>query len=391
MGHRTAAVIEHARAIAPSMVTLRRDLHVYPEVGWTEHRTTRKVAERLHALGLRPRVRAAGTGLILDIGEGERVVGFRADLDALPINEENDVPYRSQHAGVMHACGHDVHTAIGVGIAAVLSKLEPSDLPGRVRILFQPAEEQIPGGAKVLCEEGAADDLSAIAAFHVDPSLPAGSIGLRRGGITGASDRVTIRLHGPGGHTSRPHQTVDLAYAAGRVITDLPGLLRHGVDPRETIAMVFGRVDGGSADNVIPTQIELGGTVRLFNLDLWRTMPKVVEQHVHDLVAPLGATAEVTYVKGSPPVVNHDAVVEAFETAGRRILGEPQVTGTHQSLGSEDFAWFLEQVPGALIRLGSALPDRTTDLHSATFDVNESCIEYGIRVGSTALLELLEQ
>lgn len=390
MGLRTTAVVEHARAITPEMVALRRDLHSYPEVGWAEHRSTRKVAEKLLDLGLRPTVRAAGTGVVIDVGSGERLVGFRADLDALPISEENDVPYRSQHPGVMHACGHDVHTAIGVGIATVLSHLSPDELPGRVRLIFQPAEEQIPGGASALCMEGVVDGMAAIAAFHVDPSLPAGSIGLRRGGITGASDRVTIRLHGPGGHTSRPHQTVDLAYAAGRVITDLPGLLRYGVDPRETIAVVFGRIAGGSADNVIPTQVELGGTVRLFNLDLWRTMHKMVEQYVHDLVAPLGAAADVTYTQGSPPVVNHDRVIDAFETAGRAVLGEPKVTGTHQSLGSEDFAWYLEEVPGALIRLGAALPDRATDLHSATFDVDEACIEYGIRVGTMALLELLE-
>ena len=176
----------------------------------------------------------------------------------------------------------------------------------------------------------------------------------------------------------------------GRVITDLPGLLRHGVDPRETIALVFGRIEGGSAENVIPTQIELGGTVRLFNLDLWRMMPKVVEQHVHDLVAPLGAKAEVSYVQGSPPVVNDRVVVDAFETAGTTLLGGGHVTETHQSLGSEDFAWFLESVPGALIRLGAALPDRMVDLHSATFDVDESCIETGIGVGVAAMLELLD-
>ncbi len=372
------------------MVDLRRDLHANPEIGWAEHRTTRKVAEHLRSFGLEPWVRAAGTGATVEIGSGDRIVGFRADLDALPIAEENDCAYRSQHRGFMHACGHDAHTAIGVGIAGVLSQLDVGDIPGRIRFIFQPAEEQIPGGAHAMCDDGVTEGLSAIAAFHVDPSLPVGSIGLRRGGITGASDRLTIRLHGPGGHTSRPHQTVDLAYAAGRVVTDLPGLLRYGVDPRETIAMVFGRIQGGSADNVIPTQIELGGTVRLFNLDLWRLMPKVIEQHVHDLVAPLGATAQVMYVQGSPPVVNDGLVIEAFERAGRAVLEETQVTGTHQSLGSEDFAWYLEEVPGALVRLGSALSDRVVDLHSATFDIDEGCIEHGIRVGAAAMLELLD-
>jgi amidohydrolase len=389
MGHHPPSVVELARAIAPSMVELRRDIHEYPEVGWSEHRTTRKVAERLLAMGLQPVIRAAGTGLVVEIGQGNRVVGFRADLDALPIQEENTASYRSQHPGVMHACGHDAHTAIAVGMAGALAEIG-DDLPGRVRLIFQPAEEQIPGGASVLCEEGAADELSAIAAFHVDPSLPAGSIGVRAGGITGASDRIIIRLTGPGGHTSRPHQTVDLAYATGRVITDLPGMLRHGVDPRETIALVFGRIQGGSAENVIPTQIELGGTVRLFNLDLWRMMPKLVEQHVHDLVAPLGAGVEVNYVQGSPPVVNDRRVVNAFVTAGEAVLGDGRVASTHQSLGSEDFAWFLESVPGALIRLGAAIPDRAVDLHSAAFDVDEACIEMGIRVGTAAMLELLQ-
>ena len=389
MGLDASSVAEFTRAVAPSMVALRRALHEYPEVGWAEHRTTRKIAEQLRAWDLQPVIRPAGTGAVVEVGRGERVVGFRADLDALPIQEESRADYVSQHPGAMHACGHDVHSAIAVGMAGVLAKLG-EEMPGRVRIIFQPAEEQIPGGAAELCSEGVTDDLSAIAAFHVDPSLAVGSIGIRHGGVTGASDRIVIRLQGPGGHTSRPHQTVDIAYAAGRVITDLPGLLRHGVDPRETIAVVFGRLHGGSADNVIPTQIELGGTVRLFNLDLWRMMPKLVEQHVHDLIAPLGATAEVEYVQGSPPVVNNVGVVDAFERAGHVALGKGHVVETHQSLGSEDFAWFLESVPGALIRLGAALPDRSVDLHSATFDVDESCIEHGIRVGVHAMAELLE-
>jgi amidohydrolase len=378
---------ELARAVAPEMVALRRDLHRYPELGWSEHRTTRKVAERFYALGLQPVVRAEGTGLTVEVGTGDPVVGFRADLDGLPIDEHTEVPFRSEHAGFMHACGHDAHTAIAVGIASVL--VQAPELAGTVRFLFQPAEECIPGGAQTMCDEGAADGLSAVAAFHVDPSLAAGRIGVRLGGITGASDRMHIRIGGPGGHTSRPHKTVDLGYAAGRVLTELPTLLRHGVDPRVPLAVVFGRVNGGSADNVIPTEIELGGTVRLLDLDLWRTLPKLVEQHVHDLVAPLGATAEVQYERGAPPVVNQARVVDAFDRVGRAMLGDEAVVPTHQSLGAEDFAWFLESVPGALIRLGAALPDRTVDLHSSTFDIDEACVETGIAVGAAALVDLL--
>lgn len=376
-----------ARAVAPEMVELRRELHRYPEVGWKEHRTTRKVAERLYDLGLQPQVRPEGAGLTVDVGHGAPIVAFRADLDGLPIEEATDLPFRSEHAGVMHACGHDAHTAIGVGIATALSRYR--ELPGTVRFLFQPAEECIPGGAQAMCAEGAVDGVSAIAAFHVDPALAAGNIGLRLGGITGASDRMVIRLRGPGGHTSRPHQTVDLAYAAGRILTELPVLLRQGVDPREPLAVVFGRIEGGTAENVIPTEIELGGTIRMLNLDLWRTMPKLMEQHVHDLVTPLGATAEILHERGAPPVVNHAIAISAFDRAGRAVLGDAAVTTTYQSLGAEDFAWYLESVPGGLIRLGAAVPGRSIDLHSDRFDIDEACIETGIAVGAAAMVDLL--
>ncbi|MBA2337839.1 MAG: amidohydrolase [Acidimicrobiia bacterium] len=376
-----------ARAVAPEMVELRRELHRYPEVGWSEHRTTRKVAERLYDLGLQPRVRPEGAGLTVDVGEGLPIVAFRADLDALPVEEATDLPFRSEHPGVMHACGHDAHTAIGVGIATALTRHR--QVPGTVRFLFQPAEECIPGGAQAMCAEGAVNGVSAIAAFHVDPALAAGSIGLRLGGITGASDRMVIRLRGPGGHTSRPHRTVDLAYAAGRVLTELPVLLRQGVDPREPLAVVFGRIEGGTAENVIPTEIELGGTTRTLNLDLWRTMPKLVEQHVHDLVASLGATAEILHERGAPPVVNHAVAISAFDRAGRAVLGDDAVTTTYQSLGAEDFAWYLESIPGGLIRLGAAVPGRSIDLHSDRFDIDEASIETGIAVGAAAMVDLL--
>ncbi len=384
----SSSVTELVRAVYPAMVALRRDLHANPELGWSEHRTTRKVAEQLIAWGLEPVIRAEGTGLTVDIGSGERAVGFRADIDALPISEANNVRYRSLRPEIMHACGHDAHTAIGLGIAGVLKDLP--DLGGRVRIVFQPAEEQIPGGAVAMMAAGALEGLSSILAFHVDPSLAPGRVGLRRGGITGASDRFILTLHGPGGHTSRPHQSVDLVYAAARVVTDLPGLLRYGVDPREPMAVVFGRIEGGTAENVIPSVIELGGTVRLFNLELWRAMGKELEQHVRDLVAPLGATADVIYEQGAPPVVNDGEIIDMVERAAADVLGTEGVTGTHQSLGAEDFAWYLESIPGALVRLGAALPDRQVDLHSTTFDIDESCIEHGIAVGVASLLEMLK-
>ena len=383
----TADLTRLAATHAPRMIELRRDLHRHPEVGWEEVRTTPAVASMLRDLGLEPRMRESGTGLFVDIGSGEPVVGFRADLDGLTVQEEGTPAYRSTIPGVMHGCGHDAHAAIATGIAAVLNEL--GDLPGTVRLIFQPAEEQLPSGGMSLVAEGAHEGLSSIIAFHVDPALDPGKIGVRSGGITSASDRFSITLRGPGGHTSRPHQTVDLLYAAGRVLTDAPALIRDQIDPREPVLLVFGQIRGGSADNVVPTSITLGGTIRLFDLEVWRALPKLLDRVVDDLVTPLGAEVEIDYVHGIPPVVNNGSVASVVADVGRKLLGEANVVSTHQSLGSEDFACYLEHVPGALIRLGASLPDRTVDLHSSRFDIDESAIETGMCVGAGIVLELL--
>ena len=377
-----------AAEAAPAAVELRRQIHRRPELGWREIETTSRVANTLASRGLEPRVREAGTGLVVSVGGEGPLVGFRADLDALPIQEETTLPFASEIKGLMHACGHDAHTAIAVGIADVLHRLP--GLPGRARLIFQPAEELIPGGAVELSAEGVVDGVQALLAFHVDPSLPAGSIGFRTGPITGASDRVVIRLAGPGGHTSRPHRTVDLIYAAARVAADLPVLLQRTTDPRHPVILAFGMIQGGSAANVIPAEVELAGTVRLFELELWRDMAALVERLVHDLVDPLGAHAKVEYERGSPPVVNDGGVIAAAERATRAMLGDDAVTETHQSMGSEDFAWYLEHVPGAMLRLGCGAGRREVDLHSATFDLDERAIEIGILTGAAALVELME-
>jgi amidohydrolase len=388
MPNRISQLARLAAEIAPQMIEVRRDLHQNPETGWNEHRTTRRVAEMLLDWDIKPRVRPEGTGLIADVGAGDKAVGFRADLDALPISEEATPPYASVIPGVMHACGHDVHTAIGLGTAWVLQQY--SALPGRVRFVFQPAEEMIPGGAQTLRDDGIHSELAAIAAFHVDPSLEAGKVGIRTGGITGASDRFIVRLSGPGGHTSRPHQTVNLLYIAARIITDLPQMMSHSVDPRQTVLIVFGAISGGTAANVIPTHVEMQGTVRLFDLELWREMPERIASLITEMTHPLGAVTEIDYIQGSPPVVNDAAVIGVVEQAAVAALGRHNVVHTHQSLGAEDFAWFLEDIPGALIRLGAALPDHQVDLHSALFDVDESSIETGILVASETMLRLLE-
>jgi amidohydrolase len=327
------------------------------------------------------------SGLTVDIGRGEPVVAFRADLDALPIEEATGLPFASEQPGVMHACGHDAHTAIAVGIARILAREE---LPGTIRMVFQPAEEAMPGGALEMVRRGALDGVEALLGFHVDPSLAAGRLGLRADAITGASDRLIVEVTGPGGHTSRPHQTVDVIGTAARVAVELPALLQRVTDPRHPVAIVFGRISGGTTDNVIPTRAELGGTVRLFDLDLWRNLPPIVERLVHDIVAPLGATAKVSYDQGHPPVVNDAAVIETVRSAAAPLLQPDAIQSTEQSLGAEDFSWYLERVPGALVRLGAGLPGRTTDLHSAEFEMDERAIPTGIAVGTAAVLALLD-
>jgi amidohydrolase len=372
---------------AGSAVELRRDLHRNPELSWEEARTTARVAAELEQAGLTPRLTPGATGLTVDVGRGAPLVAFRADLDALPIEEASGLPFASQIPGVMHACGHDAHTAIAVGIARILAGL---DLPGMVRFVFQPAEEAMPGGALEMVRRGAIEGVEALLGFHVDPSLPAGCLGLRADAITGASDRLGVEFIGPGGHTSRPHQTVDVIGAAARVAAELPALLQRVTDPRHPVAVVFGRIAGGATDNVIPTRVELGGTVRLFDLELWRSLPPIVERLVQEIVAPLGAAAKVVYDRGHPPVVNDPGVIDTVRRAAAPLLGGGAIGNTEQSLGAEDFSWYLERVPGALVRLGAGSPGRETDLHSASFEMDEDAIATGIAVGTAALLALLE-
>jgi amidohydrolase len=368
-------------------VALRRAIHRRPELGHHEFETTKLVAEHLATAGLSPEIRSTDVGLVVDVGSGAPLVAFRADLDALPVLETSGVDFASETPGVMHACGHDAHTAIAAGLARAMATM---DLPGRVRFLFQPAEEAVPGGAVEMVDEGRVTDASSILAFHVDPSIPAGTVGLRPGPITGAADRIRITVSGPGGHTSRPHKTSDVVHAAAAIVTQLPPLVQRRTDPREPVAVVFGMIQGGTAENVIPTEVTLAGTVRMFDPDLWRGMPPLVERLVAEIVAPLDTAASVEYERGSPPVVNDRGILDIVERAAMSVLGPDGILPTGQSLGAEDFAWFLEEVPGALVRLGAQPQGRNVDLHAADFELDETAIPMGMMVAGASLLALLD-
>ena len=252
------------------LVDFRRDLHAHPEIGYHEYRTTRRIKLRLEAAGLRPMVLPKGTGLLVDIGAGtEPVVGLRADLDALPISDEKNVPYRSTVANACHACGHDVHTTVLLGTGLFLARTAAAGaLPGRVRLIFQPAEE-VPCGALDVLAAGGIASVDRIFALHCDPRLDVGKIGTRVGAITAACDKITVRVTGPGGHTARPHLTADLVYALGKIITELPAALSRRVDPRSSLSLVWGRVNAGAAANAIPDDGIVEGTVRCLDDEAW--------------------------------------------------------------------------------------------------------------------------
>jgi amidohydrolase len=375
---------------ADELIALRRDLHAHPETAFEEKRTTGVIIDRLEALGLRPRVLPGGTGVLCDIGIAGRTVALRADIDALPLPDLKDVAYRSTVDGVCHACGHDAHTAILLGAAAVLASTE---LPGRVRLIFQPAEEQVPGGALAVIAAGGMDDVEQVFALHCDPRLATGLVGTRVGGITAACDQVDVVLTGPGGHTGRPQLTAELVYALGRIITAVPGLLSRRVDPRAALSLVWGSVHAGSAANAIPTSGSLSGTVRVFDRDAWDLAEPLVRELVEQIAASSGARATVRYVRGVPPVVNDAGSVGMQRAAVLAALGADALAETAQSMGGEDFAWYLDHAPGALARLGVAAPGTEVllDLHQSTFDIDEAALAVGVRYTVALAREALKR
>ncbi|GAA3527623.1 M20 family metallopeptidase [Nonomuraea rosea] len=377
--------------IEPELVAFRRDLHMHPELAFAEYRTTQRIADRLTAAGLTPSVLPRGTGLICDVGSGDGpTVALRADIDALPLQDEKDASYRSTIAGACHACGHDVHTTILLGTSLFLAQQAAAGLlPGRVRLIFQPAEE-LPGGALEVMAQGGISGVDRIFGLHCDPRVDVGQLGLRSGPITSACDKLVVRVSGPGGHTARPHLTADLVFALAKILTELPAALSRRVDPRSSLSLVWGKVEAGSAANAIPDDGIAEGTVRCLDENAWHAAPDLIKSLLESVAGAYGVEATMDYTRGVPPVVNDEVSVEMLAEAAERALGAGAVVPTQQSLGGEDFAWYLESIPGAFARLGTRSPDGFTyDIHQGTFDVDEKAISMGVRVmAATALTAL---
>ncbi|ADB30447.1 amidohydrolase [Kribbella flavida DSM 17836] len=386
-----ADVAARVKEVRDESIAVRRALHAHPELGWHEVRTTELLRKRLTEAGLSPQVLPTGTGLICDIGSGDTCVALRADIDALPVPDGVEAPWRSTIEGMAHACGHDVHTSALLGAALVLAGLSRDGLlDRRVRLIFQPAEEKMPGGALGVIAAGGLDGVQRIYGLHCDPRLDVGQVGLRVGALTAAADRILVRLTGPGGHTSRPHLTGDLVYALATMVTELPAALSRRVDPRAGMSLVWGRITSGSAANAIPARGEAEGTLRCLDVSAWRLAAELIPGLAEQLVAPYGVEVDTEVTHGVPPVMNDPAAIEVLRTAVEQTMGAGALAQTDQSLGGEDFAWYLEHVPGAMARLGvrPAGQDSAADLHTPGFDPSEDAITLGTQIlVSTALLD----
>jgi amidohydrolase len=383
---------ETVAAHEPELIAFRRRVHAEPELSFEEVVTTDAVMERLAVDGLHPHRLASGTGLYCDIGSGEPVVALRAELDALAMDDVKNVPYRSRNAGMAHACGHDVHTAVVLGAGLALHRLDREGLlPGRVRIIFEPGEERVPGGAVEVVNEGLLDGVRMIFAVHCDPKVPVGTIGTRIGAITSASDLVEVTMAGPGGHTARPNRTVDLVTVMADLVLRLPREMTERMGGPDTCRLVFGAIHAGAAANVIPSRGVITGSLRTPDLQAWDEAPDILRSSLRDIMADSGAEWSLRHVRGVPPVVNDEAAARTLARVGRAFLGHDAVIETEHSWGGDSFGWMTNTVPGAFARLGTHDPARGAplDLHHSRFDADERAIAIGARLLSRSALDVM--
>lgn len=377
---------EEIDEIMPGVIADRRDFHEHPELAFQEVRTAGIVADRLRSLGIedvRTGIAETGvTGLIRGqkLGPG-RTVLLRADMDALPIHEENEVDYKSRNAGVMHACGHDAHTAMLLAAARLLNDRR-DQFSGTVKLLFQPAEELPPGGAKPMIEAGVLEDPKVDAAFglHIDQDSPVGQISVRPGPAMAAADRFHMVIHGKGGHGAKPHDTIDPIVIGAQIVTALQTLVARAVDPTEEAVVSVCVFKGGDAFNVIPDSAELGGTVRTFNARNRDFLERRIEELTTGIAKAMGAELEFSYTRGYPATVNDPEMTELVRQELGRIVGEEGVVHPSLMMGAEDFSYFLEAVPGAYWFVGSQNPERglVWGHHHPRFDLDEAAMAYGI-------------
>ncbi len=379
------------------IVSLRRHLHRFPELSGEEYTTSKTVQERLDERGIPFAAGYAKTG-VLGVVEGGRpgeTVALRADMDALPIQEENDHSFVSKVDGVMHACGHDAHTAMLVGAGWLLDDVR-EDIPGRVLLLFQPAEEASPtGGARRMMREGVFREYrpQVIFAQHVWPELPAGQVGVRRGPMTGASDRFKVTIEGEGGHASKPHQTIDAIVVANQVINSLQTVVSRDVDPLRSAVLTIGKIRGGTRYNAIAQKVTLEGTIRTFGSQTKERVKRRFHSIVRGVAESMEASARIRYWDGYPATVNTPQWAERTRKTAQDLLGPEATPEIEPSLGGEDFGRFLLDYPGAYFRLGTAssnAPEKKR-LHDSRFDIDEAALQLGTELLAQLAVDALYQ
>jgi len=346
-------MLKQAHAISEELIEWRRDFHMHPEIGFELHRTSKIVADELEKMGYRVRRGVGKTGVVAEIGEGGKLIAIRADMDALPILEQNDHEYVSKNPGAMHACGHDSHTAMALGAALLLSK---ENLPGRVRFLFQPCEETTDeegkSGAQRMSAEGAMDGVDYIIAQHVDPLHPVGTIGINAGPNSGGVDSWYAEIKGIGGHGAHPDKTIDPFYILAHVILALNGIVSRRINPFEPAVVSIGSINGGFAENVIPESVKLTGTLRFTDENVHQQIHEEMKR-AFDIARTLGGDYQLRFEIGGPPMINDKLVSEVIEKTGQDLIGPENVSEIEKTLGAEDFGEFMKHAPGAMFTLGT--------------------------------------
>jgi len=374
-------IIDLAENLAPRLLEIRRHIHAHPELSGQEWQTAAYAAGVLSSCGLHVREAVGKTGVVAELagnGSDNRTLGIRTDMDALPIQEQTQLDFASCKPGIMHACGHDVHTTLGLGTAMVLSQLG-QPLPGNVRLLFQPAEE-IACGANWMVRDGAMRDVNAIYGVHVFPSIPARSVGIRYGALTAAADELEITIQGESGHGARPHEAIDAIWIAARVITALQQAIARTQNPLRPLVLTIGQINGGRAPNIIADRVHLAGTLRSLHPETRENLPLWLEGILAGVCHSMGATFELNYRPGVPSVQNDPALTQILERAAREAWGDDRIQILSEpSLGAEDFSLYLEEAPGCMFRLGVGFEDKTNyPLHHPRFEVDEASIVTGV-------------
>ena len=381
-----------AESLAEQLTADRRHLHMHPELGFKEHETSRYIQQRLGEIGVPFTAGIAQTG-VLGVLEGRKLgktVLLRADIDALPIEELSEVPYKSRNPGVMHACGHDAHTAVLLGAAQLLKEQK---FDGTVKLVFQPCEERAPGGAIKMIEQGVMDDPKVEAAFglHVTPQLEVGQLGYRVGPASAASDRFKISVIGKGGHAARPNSCVDAVVVGAHIVVAMQTLISRETSPIQPAVVTVGSIHAGNAHNVIPGEAIIQGTVRTYDPELRQRMSERLRELVEGIARAMRAEAKVEYTFGYPPLVNDPAMTELARAAGAEIVGKQNLVDPEQALGGEDMAYFLQKAPGCFFRLGTGNRARgiTYGNHHARFDVDEAALPIGAAAMAATALRFL--